>query len=241
MIDNSTNPILAFSGGKDSLACLHLLKDQLHKICVVWVNTGKNYPEVLATIIEAKKLCPIWVELKSDRTAQWAKFGMPSDILPIWNSIDGQSIKDSKQDILIQGAFSCCFSNTTAPLLVFARSIGSNLLIMGRRNDDTIKNTAEHLQTVQGITVFYPIQNWHKEDVLKYLEGIFVEMPEHLYLNQSSMDCYDCTAFLEFAEDRAAFTRKNYPAVHADWLHNMAMIRKAIELPLKTMDRLMEQ
>jgi len=36
---------LAFSGGKDSMACWYLYRDQ--QPIVIFVNTGKAYPETL--------------------------------------------------------------------------------------------------------------------------------------------------------------------------------------------------
>ena len=47
-IRSYNQPILMFSGGKDSLLCLLKLKEYLDVINVVWVNTGKNIPEVEA-------------------------------------------------------------------------------------------------------------------------------------------------------------------------------------------------
>ena len=41
---------LELSGGKDSVACLYLLRHQLHKITVYWLNTGDAYPETLDVI-----------------------------------------------------------------------------------------------------------------------------------------------------------------------------------------------
>ena len=59
---------LAFSGGKDSWACLHLMQDKID--VVLWVNTGKNYPEALESINLAKSMSKSFIEIKSDRDAQ---------------------------------------------------------------------------------------------------------------------------------------------------------------------------
>jgi tRNA(Ile)-lysidine synthase TilS/MesJ len=44
---------LAFSGGKDSLACWYLCK-HLNPV-VLWVNTGKGYPETLEIVNEIRE------------------------------------------------------------------------------------------------------------------------------------------------------------------------------------------
>jgi phosphoadenosine phosphosulfate reductase len=38
---------LQFSGGKDSLACLHLYREQWPDLLVMWLNTGAVYPEMM--------------------------------------------------------------------------------------------------------------------------------------------------------------------------------------------------
>ena len=45
--------VLAFSGGKDSLVCLHLCRDYRDKIDVCWVNTGAMLPHMAAFIRKA--------------------------------------------------------------------------------------------------------------------------------------------------------------------------------------------
>ena len=75
--------VLAFSGGKDSWACLWLNKDRLDNIVVVWVNTGKNYPEMLETIALAKSICPNFGEITVDRDGQNAYHGIPAEIVPV--------------------------------------------------------------------------------------------------------------------------------------------------------------
>src|SRR5687767_12018420 len=69
---------LWFSGGKDSMACLYLLRDRLSEIAVLWANTGKNYPELLQTVAHAKAMCPHFIEVKTDRDAQWREHGIAS-------------------------------------------------------------------------------------------------------------------------------------------------------------------
>jgi len=57
---------LSFSGGKDSIACLHLVKDYLDKVVVVWVNTGANFPEIEQMMREVKSIVTHFHEIKND-------------------------------------------------------------------------------------------------------------------------------------------------------------------------------
>ena len=101
MIAGHKNIVLWFSGGKDSMACLYLLKDYLSDITVLWSNTGKNHPELLDTVSRAKKLCPNFIEIKTNRDAQWKENGLPSDIVPIDYTKIGQGVT-CKKKVMIQ-------------------------------------------------------------------------------------------------------------------------------------------
>ena len=52
---------LAFSGGKDSLACWYLYK--ANNPIVLWVNTGKAYPETLAIVDEIRSEAVEFIEI----------------------------------------------------------------------------------------------------------------------------------------------------------------------------------
>ena len=47
--------VLSFSGGKDSLACLHLCRPYRDKLTVAWVNTGAAFPHIVEFVRKAVK------------------------------------------------------------------------------------------------------------------------------------------------------------------------------------------
>ncbi len=67
---------LAFSGGKDSLACWYLHRHE--NPIVLWVNTGKAYPETVAIVDEIRAQAFRFVEVRSDQQAQIDANGLPS-------------------------------------------------------------------------------------------------------------------------------------------------------------------
>jgi len=231
-MDKFTNPILMFSGGKDSLACLYLLQEKLEHIYVVWANTGKNFPETLKVIEEAKRLCPKWVELRSDKAAQWAEYGLPSDIVPFKSTNEGHVVTDT-QGIKLQHSSDCCRANILEPILEFATAIGSNLLITGQKVSDAYKGSSRDGQSIAGITFHYPLENWSQDEVLYYLSGKLGKLPEHLKLNHSSLDCYDCTAYLKDTQDLHKYVKRKHPAIHADFLSNLHLIKATLNEPLE--------
>lgn len=206
---------LAFSGGKDSWACLWLLKDQLAEITVIWVNTGKNYPEMLETINKARALCPNFVEIVSDRVGQNARNGIPSDVVPInWTPL-GQQVTH-KKDVMVQAYTFCCHENIGMQLHTYCMNNGITHLYRGQRNDEGHKSSARNGDTFDGITYLQPIEDWSAEKVISF-NAKHMDLPDHFEFNHSSMDCYDCTAFTAESKDRIAYTKLNHPDLYQEY------------------------
>lgn len=203
---------LAFSGGKDSWACLWLNQDKLHEITVLWINTGKNYPELLETIEYAKTVCPNFIEINTNQTAQNELEGIPSDVVPInWTRI-GQEITGGKP-IKIQSYLGCCYENISKHINGAAKHYGITHLIRGQRLEESHKSPARDKQQVDGLIYLQPIENWTKQQVMDYLDQK-MSIPEHFKLNHSSMDCYDCTAYAKESTDRILFMKAKHPELY---------------------------
>lgn len=202
---------LWFSGGKDSMACLLLHEAELSDIHVIWANTGRYFPEALDFIDWARGMCPNWYEVRSDREAQWAANGLPSDIVPIDHTTLGQLITRPKA-VKVQSYLGCCFENITAPLVAKTRELGCKTVIRGQRREE-----AHRAPEDAGEFVFeQPIKDWSAEDVLAYLRER-IQLPEHFALEHSSLDCFDCTAFAGQSADRAIYMRNRHPARYAEY------------------------
>jgi phosphoadenosine phosphosulfate reductase len=85
---------LAFSGGKDSLACWYLYKAK--NPIVFFVNTGKTYPETMALVEEIRAEAVEFIEINVDQQAQIDANGIPSDIVPIANTLDAISVSGKR-------------------------------------------------------------------------------------------------------------------------------------------------
>lgn len=218
--------VLAFSGGKDSWACLWLNRDQLDRILVVWVNTGKNYPEMLATIDMARAMCPNFVEVIVDRDGQNAYHGIPSDLVPInWTRL-GQEVTHAKP-VMIQSYLQCCYENIGANLQAYCKENGITELIRGQRSDEGHKSSARDGSVVDGITYRQPIENWTAQQVLDFVAE-HMPLPDHFRFQHSSMDCYDCTAFAAESRDRVAYTKAHHPALYVEYAARKTAIHQAL-------------
>jgi 3'-phosphoadenosine 5'-phosphosulfate sulfotransferase (PAPS reductase)/FAD synthetase len=214
---------LAFSGGKDSWACLHLMKDQID--VVLWVNTGKNYPEALEAINLAKKMCKAFIEIKSDRDTQNAVNGIPSDIIPFANTQFAQQVT-GHTETKIQSYFGCCYDNITLPLMAKVKQLGVTYLVSGKRNDEGHVSSSKDGDVIDGVTHLHPIENWTRDQVLEYLESK-MQVPEHLYFNHSSLDCYDCSAYIKDTKDVFEWSKK-HPALHAKKVIRINQVKETL-------------
>lgn len=217
---------MAFSGGKDSLACMFLNKHRANEITVFWVNTGKTYPETLKMIDLVKSIYSNFIEIKSSRDIQNEIEGLPSDLVPInrtrfasnFNGFDGEKI---------QSYLGCCYENIMQPLNSAIFEHGITHLIRGQRNAEKFKSTAKDGDVCNGITFIHPIESWTTEQVYEYLSE-HMEIPEHLKINHSSLDCYDCTAYVKESKDRIEYTWKYHPIFFAEYKNRMDRLKDAL-------------
>jgi phosphoadenosine phosphosulfate reductase len=204
---------LAFSGGKDSWACLYQYEAQLDDIVVLWVNAGKNYPETLASVEKVKLMCKTFIEIKVDRDAQNSLHGLPADIIPFSHTKFGQNVT-GKTDVTIQSYFQCCFDNVTEPLMAKVKELGITTLISGKRNDEGHVSGLSDGQVVDGVTHLHPIENWSSKQVLEYLFNK-MELPVQFGFNHTSLDCYDCSAYVKSTKDILEWS-VIHPALHKE-------------------------
>ena len=223
-----------FSGGKDSLACLFLLRPFLDKITVIWVNTGDAFPETVKIIKDHTYELLNFIEVKTDVKKFKESFGMPTDLVPIKNSQVGK-MAVVKSDIKLINGYECCLHNLWIPAMKAANDIGATLIIRGQRNDEKAKSPIRSGHVENGVEYLFPIEDWTQEHVLDYLRSNGFEPPEFFNFAESSLDCMGCTAFLDGIADRKEYMIKNHPEKHSENIINLKKIIDAAEKELDYM------
>ena len=87
------NKVIQFSGGKDSIVCMHLFKDE-PDIKAMFVNTGTAYPHVVDFVTSTceKFGVPLIIVEPEHSIIEWQKDnGFPADIVP-WDSTLGMDL-----------------------------------------------------------------------------------------------------------------------------------------------------
>lgn len=224
---------LAFSGGKDSLACWYLYRNQ--QPIVFWVNTGKIYPETLEIVNEIRAECKTFVEIKSDQQKNLEEHGFPSDVVPInWTTLG--MITTTEKPTKVQDYISCCYANIGSQIVKAAQEHKITKLIRGQRNDEAHKATSRNGSVVFGMTYIHPIEDWTKQQVLDFIMAQRGSLPEHYKIEHSSLDCYDCTAFWEHSKDRVAYTKEKHPELYAKYKKNMNKVKFALKEDLTVLE-----
>lgn len=230
-LDRHTNIVLQFSGGKDSIACLLLLKEHLHRITVVWLNTGAAFPETLEQMEEIKKICPNFIEAHGRQQQQVAAYGFPVDVLPMRNHI---AIQRSTQQtrVPLQGFMQCCFNSLMLPMQEATKKLGATLVIRGQKLADHHKSALRSGAVVEGVEYWFPLEEWTDDQVLAYVKNSGL-LPSHYETANTSLDCWSCTAYLQENQWKLPYLKKNHPEKAAEVERRLNIIRHEIKADLQ--------
>lgn len=213
LLERHGRATLFFSAGKDSLACLLLMRAFLGRIDVVWCNPGAPHPAVAAYMDAIRSAVPSFIELKGDQPAWVREHGWPVDVLPVRSTRFGE-IGAGPAPVGFAPYTDCCWANLWAPMKQHLTVTGTTLVIMGQRREESMRNRLrdEALQDVDGITYWQPINEWPEAAVLGYIKAQGAELPP-FYADgaTSSCDCWNCTAYLDHNVGRLAHMKAAEP------------------------------
>lgn len=218
------NPALHFSGGKDSLACLYLLRPQLDQLTVYWVNPGDTPSETLNVIEQVRPWIPRFVEVQTDVAAWRNEHGLPSDIVPA--STHPLGIAYGLSDIRLSNRFDCCMHNLMLPMHNRMVADGVDAVIRGTKRADTGR------VPVEGPTEFYdvilPLRDWSHEEVFSYLNSVGAPInPIYKFFGAiSAPECMGCTAWWD--DGKAAYFRARHPEHHREYVAKLTKIKAVV-------------
>ena len=227
---------LQFSGGKDSLACLYLMRPHWDKITVFWLNTGAAPPSAVSRMNEIRAIVPHFVEWTSDQPKDIETNGYPVDMLPL-RTAAGNLMFEEHDGIRLQPYMACCANNIWIPMHNAMRKMGITLIIRGQRNSDHRKALIRSGQSMDGFEVYFPLQDWTQDAVFQYLRDNEIKIPSHYAYGTSSVDCWNCTAYLYENQGRGAYLREAEPELYPKFMHVMKQIRSEVARETNFIDR----
>lgn len=230
---------LMFSGGKDSIACLHLLEKYLDKTIVVWVNMGANFPEIEEFMDGVRSIVPNFLEIKTNQPASIEANGYPVDVLPMAYSFLGQACTTEKP-IKLRSFFDCCNENYWTPCELKIRELGITAVIRGQRDDEAIRGPIKSGSIWEGVEYMFPIQDWSLAKVNEYLQEKGVKLEGRLAIPHSSLDCWNCTAYLNNSTERMQYVKKNYPEKFGEVIKILKRIDFAVKEETNHLQKVLE-
>lgn len=221
IFDRHKIAVLHFSGGKDSLACLHLLKPFWERLTVAWVNTGDAFPETLAQMETVRAMVPNFIEIASDVRAQQERYGYPVDVLPLRNHVDVMHVLHPHPRVPLQSFYSCCGNNLWQPMLAKMKELGATLIIRGQRLDEVQHSPVRSGDVLDGVEYLFPLEDWSSSDVRAYLGE---RLPEHYADMDTGLDCMHCTAHMFENLGKRRYMKERHPVEFAEVTRRLGVI-----------------
>lgn len=208
MIEHYTPRIaLQFSGGRDSLALLLLMKPFWEKLTVYYCDSGDIYPETAALIERLGAQIPNFIRVPGRVHQTIATDGFPSDVLPSRVMWKYESYSDRAG---VSSREVCCYKSIMLPLQAAMRADGIRLIMRGQRLQDEPKSPLKNGTILDGFHLQFPIEDWSTEEVEKFIcDAGEVVPPYYAEGMTSAPDCMGCTAWLEHGA--YPYLRKNHP------------------------------
>lgn len=225
-------PALQFSGGKDSLACLYLLREQLGELTVYWQDTGDGCPETLAVIDEVRQWIPNFVVVHSDVKAWRAVHGSPSDLVAASSHYIAEPYGISTGRL--SNRFDCCAQNRMLPIHNRMVADGVDCVIRGIKTSDT--GTIPFEGKDQFYEVILPIRDWTDADVFSFLDtvGAPYNAIYDFYKGIGAPECMGCTAWWD--DGKAAYFRALHPERLTEYHSSLSQVRAALQSHLLNLD-----
>ena len=226
---------LQFSGGKDSLACLYLLKPWWDRLIVLWGNAGDEYPETREQMEQLKVCVAEFHEIRGYAALDNAK-AFPVDLLPIKATELGRMIEPDAGP-LMQSRYDCCWRNIYAPMTAKVKELGITLLIRGQRDDESQRAPIENGSLdPSGAEICLPIHDWTKVGVMAYLKEVGAPIPRQYQYGMASLGCMHCTAYTADSANKLLYLHDFHREAAKEYLRRMEMIRDEQAKMLRLVD-----
>lgn len=221
---------LFFSGGKDSLACLHMYRGD-PDVIVVHVDTGSSFPhmgEFVRNTVEALGM-RLYVARPETTCEQWqAETGFPSDVVPWKYTPEMAWTVPGIGPTRVIPVLTCCHRNIWKPGQDAVKALGVDTVIRGSKACDH-KVGVEDGYIEDGVTYLSPLWNWSENEVLSYLDGVGAVLPPQYANGGDSLDCWNCTAHMDIGGPaRFAYLKAHYPDLYKIAKSNLTAVRGAI-------------
>ncbi len=206
-LDRHQRGALQFSGGKDSLALVYLLRPHWDRLTLYHVDTGDLLPEVREIVDMVEAMVPNFRRIETNSARWMEEVGLPSDLVPTTSTPTGLAIGASKRRIVDR--FDCCAVNLMIPLHQAMVANDETLAIRGTKRADLARLPAESGDMSLGYEIWLPLQEWSHDEVFAYLWSVDAPICRVYEHRVQAPECATCPAW--WSEGRAEYLRKHHP------------------------------
>lgn len=228
---------LSFSGGKDSLACVYILREHLNAITIYHMDTGDMFPEAVEIVDRVRSFAPNFVTVRGDVLAWQAQNGIPTDLLPFGSHPLGRMV--GHEGVRLSSRYDCCLQNLMRPLYDRLIADGNTLLIRGTKRADPLTLPMASGDVGDGIELWLPIQEWSAGEVFDYLRSVDAPISRNYEHAVNSPDCMRCSAW--WGSGRLDYLRTFHPEAFAEARRRMQIVSAALMPTLAALSADMER
>lgn len=223
-LDRHDKIALSFSGGKDSLAVVYLLRAHLHRLTIYHIDTGDLLPETREIVEHVKAFAPNFVHIQGDVARFITQNGLPTDLLPHSAHPIGQAMGEPRMPLVAR--YDCCWHNLMLPIFSRILADGNTLLIRGTKRVD-MRRLPNGSGDVDGqIELWYPIQDWSNDEVFAYLREAGAPLSRIYSHVTNSPECARCTAW--WGERRAEYLKQYHPKLYQDYRARLDLVAQEL-------------
>lgn len=193
VITKHHTPIITFSGGKDSLAVLDLVRTIRPSTIAVFANTGNEYPET----VPYTRSFPNIIEVTPTKT--------------FWQCVKEYGLPQNKSKSKRHGN-ACCFWLKEKPLYTYQKENNVDLVFTGL----TSAESRQRMMTLKRMGYYYlnkkdnsyrchPIYNWTEQDVWDYINFKNLKYNPIYDMNIPRCGCRFCTAYLTWKKTTSLY------------------------------------
>lgn len=229
---------LQFSGGKDSLACLYMLRPFIERgLPVYWTHTGDTIPETLAVVERVRAWVPDFRVIEADVLAWKEEHGLPSDVTTAQSTWIGAQYAMTNTRLV--GRFDCCWHNLMRPMHERMLADGVDLVIRGTKLADTGRVPASGV--TEHYDVLLPVEGWSHADVFVYLADAGAPRSQvyDSFRSISAPECLHCSAWWD--DGKAAYLKQLHPDKVEQYAVNLQTIRAELARRVQELDKQIEE